>query len=317
LQISRIPIPTPFPVGPVNAYLIGPEPLTLVDCGPCSDEAWEALCRGVQEAGRAIQDVERVVLTHPHHDHAGLARRVQERAGCPVFAHRLDVARLRGRAGEWEAIVAFLVEACRRAGVPGEVLAAFREGFVRFEKYAEPIDEVCPLEEGGVLGIGAGRLEALHTPGHARGALCLWDAEQELLLSGDTLLPHISSNPVLEPGTEVFRQKTLPPYLESLRRIVALAPRAVLPGHGEPMGDPLPLIRKRMTFHEARAERILKWVGPGPTTPWQVVERLFPALPPTQAFLGVSEVVGHLDLLAERGQVAFEGQEGPWVVGLP
>jgi len=323
VKVSRIALPTPFPVGPVNSYLVGPEPLTLVDCGPLTDEAWEVLCGGIREAGAAVEAVERVVLSHPHHDHAGLARRVQDRSGCAILAHPADVPRLLGRPGEWEAVVDFVAEACRRAGAPAGVIGELREGFAQFARYAEPVREASGLEEGEVLAFSDGALETLHTPGHARGALCLWDPLEGTLLSGDTLIPHISSNPVLEPADGpsgeqgAFRQQSLPRYLASLRRIAALSPRAVLPGHGEPMGDPLPLIRERMAFHEARADRVAELVGEGPTTPWQVVRRLFPLLPPTQVFLGMSEVVGHLDLLVEQGRVIFEGQEGEWVARAP
>ncbi len=313
----RIPVPTPFPVGPVNAYLLGPEPLTLVDCGPRTDEAWDALRAGVGAAGFRVEDVARLVLTHPHHDHAGLARRVRNASGCAVFAHPADHARLLDRPGEWDAIAGFLVEVCRRAGAPEEVLGALREGLGRLPGYAEPLDAVAPLGEGDALGGGGQTLAVLHTPGHARGALCLWEPAEGVLVAGDTLIPHISSNAILEPGTGAFRQKTLLQYRETLTRLSALGPRSVLPGHGEPLGDPRELVRRRLALQEARAEKLRRWVAAGPARPWRLAQRLFPDLGPSQAFLAVSEVVGHLDLLAERGQVAFEGQEGRWEAGPP
>jgi glyoxylase-like metal-dependent hydrolase (beta-lactamase superfamily II) len=309
----RIAIPTPFPVGPVNAYLLGPSPVTLVDCGPRTDEAWEALRAGLQLAGRRVEQVERLVLTHPHHDHAGLARRVRGASGCRVYAHPADRPRLLGRPGEWDRISGFLVEACRRAGVPVEALRVLEEQFSGVQVYAEPLDEVLTLAEGETLPVGSRALSVLYTPGHARGAVCLWEPSGRVLLSGDTLLPHISSNAILEPGLDAFRDKTLLRYQETLGRLSNLRPAAVLPGHGDPMGGVQDLIRRRLALYENRAARIRTLVGEGLSSPWQVAERLFPGISASQAFLAVSEVVGHLDLLAAQGEVAFEGQEGPWV----
>ncbi|MFU8857294.1 MAG: MBL fold metallo-hydrolase [Deferrisomatales bacterium] len=314
MTFHRIPVPTPFPVGPINAYLLGPSPVTLVDCGPRTDEAWGALCSGLEAAGCPVECVARLVLTHPHHDHAGLARRVRDASGCRVYAHPADRGRLLDEPGEWERIAGFLVEVCRRAGAPPEVLGHLQAGFAALPAYAEPLDEVFTLGEGDSLHQGDRALAVLHTPGHARGALCLWDFGGRVLLSGDTLLAHISSNAILEGGEGAFRERTLLRYRETLDRLSALDPEVVLPGHGEPFGGVAELVRRRRALHESRAARLRSLVGQGLSTPWELAQRLFPALPAGQAFLAVSEVVGHLDLLAERGEVAFDGQDGPWTV---
>jgi glyoxylase-like metal-dependent hydrolase (beta-lactamase superfamily II) len=317
MLLLRIPIPTPFPVGPVNAYLLGPAPLTLFDCGPRTEEAWEALGAGLAAAGFRVEDVERLVLSHPHQDHAGLARRVREASGCPVYAHPADHDRLRDLPGVWARISGFLVEATRRAGAPDAVLGELGAALARLPAYTEPLDAVEPLGEGNTLEAGGRRLFVLHTPGHARGALCLWEPEQRTLLSGDTLLPRISSNAILEPAVGAFRERTLLSYRDTLARVAGLAPAAVFPGHGEPLGDPRDLIGRRLALHDTRAAQIRRLVAEGRTRPWQIAERLFPGLAAAQASLAVSEVVGHLDLLAERGEVVFEGQDGEWWAGPP
>ncbi|MHB8766280.1 MAG: MBL fold metallo-hydrolase [Deferrisomatales bacterium] len=312
MQIRRIEIPTPFPVGTVNAYVVGPEPLTLVDCGPRTDEAWQALEAGLSAAGASPRRVERLVLTHPHQDHAGLARRVREVSGCRVLAHPVDHPRFLGRPGVWAGIVGFLVEVCRRAGVPAEVVACLEAHIADMEQYAEALDAVESLDEGGRLAFPEGELRVLHTPGHAQGALSLWDPAGRRLLSGDTLLPHISSNPVLEPASGSFRQRTLPQYLSTLGRLAGLGVQEVLPGHGRPFGDPSALIARRLGRHGERAELLLALVRGGLDRPWELAERLFPGAAPGYSFLAVSEVVGHLDLLADRGALSFEGEAGPW-----
>ncbi|MEW6486335.1 MAG: MBL fold metallo-hydrolase [Thermodesulfobacteriota bacterium] len=315
MLLHRIPIPTPFPVGPVNAYVLGPEPLTLFDCGPRTEQAWAALGSGLAAVGFRVEDVERLVLSHPHQDHAGLARRVRSASGCRVYAHPADHDRLRDLPGVWGRISGFLVEASRRAGAPEGVLGELAAALAGLPAYTEPLDAVEPLDEGDALEVGGLRLLVLHTPGHARGALCLWEAKDRILFSGDTLLPRISSNAILEPAAGAFRERTFLRYRETLARVAGLAPAAVFPGHGEPLGDPRDLVGRRLALHDVRAAQIRRLVAEGHTRPWQIAGRLFPGLEPAQASLAVSEVVGHLDLLAQRGEVVFEGQAGEWVVG--
>ena len=317
--VHRVTVPTPFAVGPVNAYLIGAEPLTLVDCGPGTDEAWRGLRAGVEAAGHRLENIRRLVLTHPHHDHAGLARRVQDISGCSIYGHSLDHPRLRDEPGEWDAFVGFLLEGCRRAGVPVRYRVALDLGLQGFRQYADPIDRLEPLGEGDGLAFRGFRLAVLHTTGHARGALCLWESGSRCLISGDTVLPGISSNAILEPSPRGFRQRTLLEYVKTLKRLAGLAVRWVLPGHGDELGEPqgnedvlAPLVAQRLDFYERRAREILELVDQGIERPWDIVMRLFPDLDPSYAFLGVSEVVGHLDLLADRGDIEFEGQEGEW-----
>lgn len=320
--IHRLAVPTPFPVGDVNAYLIDAHPLTLVDCGPLTDEAWDALNAAVEHTGRALRDVGQLVLTHPHEDHAGLAERVRRVSGCAVHAHPADLRRLLDLPGEWDALADFAVDACRRAGAPQEHLEVFTESLADFRSHSEPLASAAGLEEGDALGVeygGAGwEFRVLHTPGHTRGSVCLWQPSTCELLSGDTLLGRISSNALLECGAGGRRVEALPRYLETLQRLAGLATRRVLPGHGEEVeGDVKGLVEGRVRFHEKRAAKILGLVRSGVSTPWALADRLFPGLPPSMVFLAVSEVVGHLDLLAERGELAFSGQRDDWDITPP
>jgi glyoxylase-like metal-dependent hydrolase (beta-lactamase superfamily II) len=309
----RIPVPTPFPVGAVNAYLLGPDPLTLVDCGPRTQDSWAALVAGIAAAGRSVGEIERVVLTHCHPDHVGLARRVRDVSGCTVLAHPADHARLTGAPGEWERIVGFIAEACRRAGSPDGVLRDLAGLLATIPGFTEDLDEVSALVGGGTLAFDGQCLDVLATPGHAGGALCLWDPAGRTLLTGDTLLPHISSNAILEPEAEGFRNRALCTYLETLGRVESLRPRTCLPGHGEAFSEAVELIRQRRSFHEARAEKVLALVSAGLERPWEIARALFPDAEAGYAHLAVSEVVGHLDLLAGAGRVLFEGEGDPWV----
>ncbi|HEX6390244.1 MAG TPA: MBL fold metallo-hydrolase, partial [Solirubrobacteraceae bacterium] len=84
--IARLAIPTPFAVGRVNCYLVDDDPLTLVDTGPNSGTSLTELEHGLAAHGRRVEDLERIVLTHQHLDHVGLAQILVERSGAELVA---------------------------------------------------------------------------------------------------------------------------------------------------------------------------------------------------------------------------------------
>lgn len=88
-DVFRLELPTPFKVGPVNVYLVKGEKLTLVDVGPLTEEAWQALQTGLDSIGISVEQIEQVVLTHHHVDHCGLLERVRQVSKAQTLAHPL------------------------------------------------------------------------------------------------------------------------------------------------------------------------------------------------------------------------------------
>src|SRR5215813_8156445 len=98
MQIIPIAIPTPFYVGPVNVYLIKQDPLTLIDVGPKTPEASKSLRDQLARNGVRLSDIRRVVLTHAHEDHCGLAKSVRDEAkDAEILVHRWETGHLFGR----------------------------------------------------------------------------------------------------------------------------------------------------------------------------------------------------------------------------
>src|SRR5205085_4305350 len=117
MKIHRIIVPTPFYVGPVNVYLIEEEPLTLIDAGPRDDASLAALRAGLRELGYQLSDIRRVVISHAHADHYGLAQRVQEESGATVMIHEWDAP-----AVSHSADYSVYRELLAAAGVPREMI---------------------------------------------------------------------------------------------------------------------------------------------------------------------------------------------------
>jgi len=311
-DLHRITVPTPFPVGPVNLYLIEGEPLTLIDTGPRFDPAREALRKGLASLGYRPSDLGRIILTHVHSDHCGLAAELVAASGAEVLTHPANFAQLADYAEERARRLAFYAALMVEAGVPPKVILQINQARRGYGRFAQAVHPDGPLEEGATVRLGEEDWQVLHTPGHTGGLICLYQPRRRLLLSSDHLLRDVSSNPVVEPPQEgeTGRPRRLLDYLAQLRRVAQLPVDLALPGHGSPITDVKGLVARRLAFHEERAGRILDVLGEGERTVYEVTVALFPRLDPVNRFLAVSEVIGHLDWLEEQGR-ATSRMKGP------
>lgn len=299
MDLHRLELPTPFPVGPVNAYLLSGNPLTLVDTGPKTPEAQTALERGVTAAGARLQDIRRILLTHGHTDHAGNAAWVAQHSGAPVYVHDGDRAKVSGRRWVLEHVKTFFTQ----AGLPGTVAESFSGQIQLLRQYLDPLAKVSPLTDGVYLPLAAERLRVLHTPGHSNGHVSFYH-EDGVLIAGDLLLEGVSPNPLVEFTSDGMRIPTLPQYLQSLRRVLILNCEVAHPGHGGPIANPNARARELITHHEQRKEEIAGLIRRTPKTLAGICGELFQNLDDTGLMLALSEVVGHLDLLAEEKRLA-------------
>ena len=313
--IHRLSIPTPFAVGRVNTYLIEDRPLTLVDSGPNSGKALDELERQLRARGHAIEDLELLVITHQHIDHLGLVDILARRSGAEVAALDL-LADYVGRYSEdAERDDEFAESLMRRHGIPDDVVYALRSVSRAFRAWGSSARVSRPLRDGERLELRDRRLEVLHRPGHSPTDTLFWDAERRILLAADHLLKHISSNPLIArpPGAAPdagARPRALITYLESLKATRALPAELVLAGHGDPIADHVALIDQRLAFHARRAEKIFRLVADQPRTAYEIAQAMWGNVAVTQAYLTLSEVLGHLDLLAEDGRVSEVGGDG-------
>ncbi len=310
--IHRLRIPTPFAVGRVNCYLIEDTPLTLVDTGPNSGKALDELQGQLAERGRSIDDLELVILTHQHIDHLGLVEIIVEHSGAEVAAIGLAARRLANFSEDAELDDEFSARLMLRNGIPENVVIALQGVSRSFRAWGSRARVTKPLADGEQVELAGRRLEVMHRPGHSPSDTVFWDAERRILIAADHLLPTISSNPLITRPLDGSEQRTqaLVSYIDSLRKTRELPAEIVLPGHGDPITDHVALIDERLQKTERRKEKILGLVRERPKTGHEIAQELWGNVAVTQAFLTLSEVIGHLDLLENEGLVreALDGE---------
>lgn len=305
-MIHCLPIPTPFAVGRVNTYVVEDDPLTLVDTGPNSGKALDELERGLHALGHRIEDLGLIVVTHQHIDHEGLVDILARRSGADVAALDRLGAWLAGYRQRMDEDDEFAAQLMRRHGIAEDMVTVLRSVSAAFRAWGAAATVTRPLRDGDVLELRDRRLKVLHRPGHSPTDTVFYDAERREMLGGDHLIKHISSNPLITRDDE----HALLSYMRSLSATREMDVDTIWAGHGEPVTGHAELIDQRFRMHERRAEKIHDLVGAEPLTAHQIASKMWGNVAVTQAFLTLSEVLGHLDLLRERRAVESVEEDG-------
>jgi len=319
--IHRLSIPTPFQVGRVNAYLIEDSPLTLIDSGPNSGKALDELEQALAARGHAIEDIELLIVTHQHIDHFGLASILARRSGAEVAALDALAPYLRDFRDAAELDDRFAQQMMLMHGIPADVVTALRAVSASFRGWGSAVEVTRSLHDGEQLQLRDRTLRVLHRPGHSPSDTVFLDDRSELgqpsiLLAADHLIKHISSNPLLArplgaaPDFSGPRPRSLVDYIASLKLTRAMTLSLVLPGHGEPISDHVALIDRRLHLHHRRAEKIHGLIAAAPRTAHEIALELWGNVAVTQAYLTLSEVLGHVDLLLADGRVVEQEADG-------
>ena len=310
--VHRLAIPTPFAVGRVNVYLIEDDPLTLIDAGPNSGTSFDVLQHGVAELGHRLEDIELVVLTHPHIDHLGLVSLVAKHAGADVAALDAAVPYIENYSAESQANDDFAYGLMLRHGIPPDVATALRSVTRAFHAWGARADVTRPLSDGSELSLRDRTFHVHHRPGHSPADTVFYDRDRKQLIAGDHLIRHISSNPIVtrpRSGADE-RPQSLVIYLESLRATREMDIDLVLPGHGDPITEHRTLIDERFSMHDRRARKLERLIRERPRTAHELAQALWGNIAVTQAYLTLSEVLGHVDVLLNAGSVREVERDG-------
>lgn len=323
-MFDRRSVPTPFPVGDVNTYLAN---RTIVDPGPDSDDAWTVVRSFLADHDLEPADVERVVLTHAHADHFGLAKRFRDR-GASVIASPGTAAIIEDFDANLEDQSAFIRELLPAHGMNPGAAATLSDLSSNLRSYGPDCTVDRRLSAADSVAIGSTPLSVQRVSGHAEDELILSyevdatvdrsadsNADDRLgtdggagttAIVGDHVLGHITPNPVLRPPSQAEGARPRP-LLEFNTSLPALRERGfdrLLPGHGDVVRDPAERIAEILSFHEDRTDTVAAILEDrGEATAFEVMAGLFGDLPLADQFMGMSEAISHLDVLEDRDRV--------------
>ena len=299
-MIHKIVIPTPFAVGDVNAFLVKGDTLSLVDAGPKTPEAYEALKYGIKQAGYSFKDIEQVILTHHHPDHSGW---IDAFDNAKVLGHAYNDFWLKRDEDFLRYHDAFYLQCLIEEGVPEEYLSWVKKMKRSAALMGErPLDVV--LAEGDTLP-GHPNWNALETLGHAQSHLVFWNEKTRAMIGGDLILEKVSSNPLIEPPMDKSKERphSLLEYNHSLKRILDLPVDVIYSGHGEEVRNAHELIKKRLGKQQERAMKVLAMLDDRPRTIFELTCELFPAVYEKELGLTLSVTIGQTDFLVDEGLI--------------
>jgi len=303
-----VPLPFRSPAW-VNCYMIEGARLTLLDCGVDWPEGLEALENGLRHVGFQPEAIDRLIVTHLHPDHVGMAPRLSERWNCEIIMHERSVQRI-PRYNDTAAFAESMRVLARRHGVPEQMGPGFVDVSTRapFMPLMRDPDQV--VADGDRIPLTDSRwLDVLHTPGHEASHICLRDSLTGILFSGDHVLPRIT--PVImvdDEGTDVLGL-----YLASLQRLIELEVGLTYPAHGGVVEHGARRAEQISLHHDRRLSGMLDVVSVAPRTAWDVmVESYRPNLDSIEQRLALRETVSHLEHLCTRNEVSSFPEGDLW-----
>lgn len=312
-----LPLPGEKP-GPVNVYLFkGSRNITLLDAG--TSKGVGVLKSALAELGLTFDDIDRIVLTHSHIDHYGAVRKILRASSSPIdvagnFVRTVSIATGLGVSRKTMGDFLSLM------GVPAVIRNSMRVLSAAFALLGEKCRVTSFLKEGQVISLGDYDGRVIETPGHTVDSICLYAERENVLFSGDHILPHITPNAfvMLEEGKPLPERLSQKEFYDSLDKINRLAPRMVFPAHGRPIDNLAEVTRMYADNFRQREGLILDIVRSGESLVYKIARRLFPNLNtarlPLEIFLAVSEVYTHLQMLEYSQRVRTRLENGLLIV---
>lgn len=293
----------PFELRHVNVYLLRDgDGYTLIDTGLRTDESRTAFEAGLEANRINIKQIRRILITHIHPDHFGLAGELRERSGARLVIHRLEVALMEPRYARAEDLVEEVGRWLEINGVPAEAREFLQTASMAAREFVSVVSPDVLLEGAERFPVDGQDLVAVWTPGHSPGHCVFYWPARRLLFSGDHLLLKISPNIGLHPQSSA---DPLDDYLASLRRVEALPIDEVLPAHGPSFGDHRARVGQILQHHEERLAALLR-LATTPQTGWELAAGLFPGITARNVFhqrLALQETLAHCQALGQAGRL--------------
>lgn len=307
-DIFQVQLPLPFALRSVNCYLLRSDSgWDVVDTGlhtPDGEAAWQAVFAELHIEPGAIS---RIVLTHYHPDHYGMAGWLQSQSGAPILISPREAELAEQVWGKPEELPDPMVPLFTAHGTPDDLASTLSVEVSRLRAATRPHGYLSPLAAGAAIELGGRTFQTIHAPGHSDGQLIFYDPEDRLVLSGDHVLmkitPHIGFWPESEPDP-------LGRYLNSLADLESLDVGLALPGHGPLIETWAARLSELRRHHAERLEAMLMAVE-SEDSAFAVATRVFDfaRYTPHEMRFAVAETIAHLEYLVCQGQLQRLGGE--------
>jgi len=292
----------------INTYLIrGDDGYLLVDSGWNTDGSFATLETTLNELGAGIGDITRIVVTHVHPDHFGMAGRIKKLSGASMAMHEIEKNLINSRYVTMDELLGQTEQWSIANGAPAGEAAVMRDATLGLEQYIVPAYPDIVLHGGETITTGPFTFRVLWTPGHSCGHVCLYEPDKKLLISGDHILPTITPNVSVHPQSI---ENPLGRYLESLKEIRKLDVELVLPGHDVPFTQLVRRIDEIIEHHRYRNGEILASLDAGPKTAYLVaadvtwgVNSRWQDLPDFHKRMAIFETLSHLEMMTAEGRL--------------
>ncbi|GGR24637.1 MBL fold metallo-hydrolase [Deinococcus ruber] len=311
-SLYALQVPIPYPMGFVTVLIDTAAPVTLIDTALDTLEARAAIEDALAALNLRWEDVQRVIITHHHPDHYGLAGMIEARSGAQVYMLDIDIARGEQYWHRWDEWLPGHARHFLEHGVPPEAMAGHAAESRRTRERIQPAQHVLPLHEGDTLALAGHTWEVLWLPGHADGHLGLWQPDLSLLIAGDAILPRISPNVGLYAYS---RPDPLGDYLGTLARLEALNPARAVVGHHGPVMDAVAERARTLTaHHHERLELVTRTLGEQAMNAYQLSFVMFPReLSESSRRFAVAETLAHAEYLRLHGGLGRRWDGSSWV----
>jgi len=312
-DVYRLTMPTDFSVGDVNIYFIdGPDPV-LIDTGVSGPRTIESLQGALAVIDRTINDIQTLLITHTHVDHAGSIGTIQEISQCMVYVHPRAHRYLHDVDGWWQASMPWFRNFFLGSGFDLKWVNGFKNARKIMCGYAESCSELQPVQQGDSMNLAGGRPISVHEVfGHTTDHVVYVLEDAGIVFTADHLLPRISANPTLEPHHPFDEEKAKPLvlYRESLKQTAALSAEIACPGHG-----------RSFTNIKGRCEEISQHQAMRCDDIYEVIKNksgvhrkelsldIFGKVQATEVYLTLSEINAGVELLMSDGRISSQLQK--------
>jgi glyoxylase-like metal-dependent hydrolase (beta-lactamase superfamily II) len=305
-------VPVPIPMNSLRYVLVyvfaTPQGAYLIDAGWNTDEAFDALGAGLEQAGFGMADVRGVMVTHIHPDHYGLAGRIRDASDAWVSLHPADAALIESRYIEPDELLKMVSRSLTRAGASKQDIEMFGAASMPVREFVQATYPDVLLEDGDKPDVPGWNLRAIHTPGHSPGHLCFYLADQRLMLSGDHVLPRITPNISYHPQSG---PDPLGEFLDSLDKVAREDVELVLPAHEHRFVGLRGRVDALKAHHHQRFEEAIASIRDGDNTAYGIAARMswsrsWDRIDGFMRRAAVGEALAHLYALHARGILRYE-----------